>query len=78
MVLDVPTGLTVNISFYHGYHSILVASQWLKKYRYLVFLVRHEYTNLVLPRKAYNKGQYFFVVNVKKYRIPADSSIILK
>ena len=28
MVLDVPTGLTVNISFYHGYHSILVASQW--------------------------------------------------
>ena len=38
MVLDVPLGLTVNISFHHGYHSILVASsQWtLKKYWFLV------------------------------------------
>ena len=38
MVLDVPSGLTVNISFHHGYHSILVASQWtLKKYWFLVY-----------------------------------------
>ena len=32
MVLDVPAGLTVNISFYHGYHSIGCFTMDIEKY----------------------------------------------